>query len=81
MAILIPQLNLFISLVGAFSGSYLALILPPVLEIITFWDEGISKVVIAKDIVIAAIGFVGFVTGTYTSILQIVSTFGETQFD
>ncbi|XP_006632103.3 proton-coupled amino acid transporter 1 [Lepisosteus oculatus] len=72
LAILIPELDLVISLVGSISSSFLALIFPPMLEIITFHREGLSYWVITKNVVISIIGFIGFVAGTYVSIQQIV---------
>ncbi|XP_066572719.1 proton-coupled amino acid transporter 1 isoform X2 [Amia ocellicauda] len=72
LAILIPELDLVISLVGSISSSFLALILPPLLDILTFHSEGLSPWLIGKNIVISIIGFVGFVAGTYISIEQII---------
>ncbi|KAI5607992.1 proton-coupled amino acid transporter 1, partial [Silurus asotus] len=72
LAILIPELDLVISLVGSISSSALALIFPPLLEIITFHTEGISPFVLSKNIVISLIGLVGFLTGTYISIVEII---------
>ncbi|XP_076877985.1 proton-coupled amino acid transporter 1 [Brachyhypopomus gauderio] len=73
LAILIPELDLVISLVGSISSSALALIFPPLLEIITFHTEGISGWVVLKNLLISLFGLVGFVAGTYVSIVEIIS--------
>lgn len=75
-AIAIPNLGAVISLVGAFSSSALALIFPPLIEIITFSTDkqGISKWMLWKDIFIIIFGFIGFAVGTYCSFLNILNT-------
>ncbi|KAG8230404.1 hypothetical protein J437_LFUL010205 [Ladona fulva] len=75
LAAAIPNLGAVISLVGAVSSSTLALIFPPVIEIITFWEKGLGKYnwILWKDIFIMIFGVLGFGFGTYASIMNIVS--------
>lgn len=74
VAILVPHLGKIISLVGATSSSTLALIFPPFIEIITFYPNGLGKYkwVISKDLAIIVFGVLGFMFGSYASILALM---------
>ncbi|XP_061473405.1 proton-coupled amino acid transporter 1-like isoform X2 [Rhineura floridana] len=72
LAILIPRLDIVIALVGSVSSSALALIIPPLLEISTYYSQGMHPLTIAKDILISFIGFTGFVVGTYESLFELI---------
>lgn len=89
-----PRLDLFISLVGALSSSCLALIFPPLIDLATGWsdskeeeqeeEEERSKYRwfwYAKNFAICIFGIVGFVTGTYASLKDIVNYFIHPQED
>ncbi|XP_004453517.1 proton-coupled amino acid transporter 2 [Dasypus novemcinctus] len=71
LAILIPRLDLVLSLVGSVSSSALALIIPPLLEITTYYSEGLSPLTVAKDALISILGFAGFVVGTYQALHEL----------
>uniref|UniRef100_A0A224XBM7 Putative amino acid transporter n=1 Tax=Panstrongylus lignarius TaxID=156445 RepID=A0A224XBM7_9HEMI len=73
LAVAIPNLSAVISLVGALSSSAIALIFPPMIEAVTFWDRGLSTGTLIKDIAIAIFGFTGFIFGTYVSIYEIIN--------
>lgn len=74
LAELIPYLNLFISLIGAMSSTALALLFPPILELVimerTPWR-------VTKNAFILFVGGLGCITGTYESIRSIVNAFNE----
>nr|XP_046169708.1 proton-coupled amino acid transporter 4-like [Oncorhynchus gorbuscha] len=67
--VLIPRLDLVISLVGAVSSS--PLVAPPPVELITFSDQLLKPTMLVKDLVIAVA--VGFLAGTYVTLAEIVS--------
>ena len=75
LAIGIPQLDNFISLVGSISCSALAIIFPVAIHIITLTTEGdgrVPTVTFFKDAAIMLIGLLMFLFGTYTSVARIV---------
>lgn len=79
--ITIPKLELMISLIGAFASSVLALILPPVLELVHLWDHraqipGFWFRVFPKHVVIIAVGLGAFLGGTMATLLQLIDAFG-----
>lgn len=77
LAAAVPKLELFISLVGALSSSGLALIFPPLIDICVRWEEeqGFWRWtwIWSKNFAILILGLVGFATGTYASLENIVT--------
>ncbi|CAH1647834.1 unnamed protein product [Spodoptera littoralis] len=75
-AIAIPNLGPFISLVGAVCLSFLGLIFPAVIETVAFWDRpnGLGRFnwVLWKNMFLVCFGILGFLTGAYVSILDII---------
>lgn len=53
-----------------------ALIFPPILEYLTY-APNISKLTLAKEIVILIFGAIAFATGTYAAVLAIVQEFSD----
>jgi len=83
MAAAVPKLDLFISLVGALSSSCLALIFPPLIDLASGWNDkedtdradNSRRLWMLKNMCICTFGVIGFVTGTYASLRDIVSYF------
>ncbi|XP_022235220.1 proton-coupled amino acid transporter 1-like [Limulus polyphemus] len=79
LAVAIPRLDLFISLVGAMASSSLALVFPCLLEVIVFWDDDMTSSqwirLFIKNTCIVTIGILGFATGTYASMNAIIDAF------
>lgn len=82
LAAAIPYLHLFISLVGAFSSTALALLIPPVLEFVMAWKKKeLTAWVITRDVFIFIVGVLGTITGTFESIWAIVHEISEVRGD
>ncbi|GAB0090005.1 proton-coupled amino acid transporter-like protein CG1139 [Sergentomyia squamirostris] len=76
IAAAIPNLGPFISLIGAVCLSTLGLIFPSVIEIVTYWENGMGRYNwrLWKNILLIIFGVVGFLTGTYVSIIEIIES-------
>lgn len=76
LAEVVPFLDLFISLIGALSSSALALIVPPIMDLVTFHESyGPLKWRLWKNGFIIVFGIVGFVIGTAYAMIDIVKSF------
>ncbi|XP_066147989.1 proton-coupled amino acid transporter-like protein CG1139 isoform X1 [Euwallacea fornicatus] len=78
LAILVPNLGGFISLVGAVCLSMLGLIFPATIDLVTFYEEpGLGKYNfrLYKNLFLIFFGLVGFLTGTYVSIREIIESY------
>lgn len=73
LAILVPKIDLFISLVGSIASSTLAIIIPPILDLVVFWPESNrSKPKLIKNILIILFGIYIFIAGTWVSMNDII---------
>lgn len=77
LAEVVPALNAFISLIGALCSSGLALIFPPVIELVSAWgsSESPNKFMLGKNCVILVVALFGLVTGTIESMEKLVEAF------
>lgn len=77
LAIAIPTIGPFMSLIGAICVSTLGFIFPATIEIITYYDRpgfGFLNWILCKDIFLIVFGILGFFFGTYASIVEIRET-------
>ncbi|XP_034109063.1 proton-coupled amino acid transporter-like protein CG1139 [Drosophila albomicans] len=73
-AIAIPDLSLFLSLVGSFCLSILGLIFPALLQICVQYEQGYGpfRIRLVINMLLLIFGFFGGIIGTYVSIVDIV---------
>lgn len=79
IAELVPHLNIFISLIGAFCSSALALLVPAIIQVVLAYGttDGPSYYVLAKNSFITLLGVLGFLTGTYESLAALIKVFNS----
>ncbi|KAH8379992.1 hypothetical protein KR009_008422, partial [Drosophila setifemur] len=76
-AIAIPDLSVFLSLVGSFCLSILGLIFPALLQICVQYSQGYGpyRIKLIINILLLCFGVFGGVVGTYVSILDIIAVY------
>lgn len=75
VAIIVPNLGGFISLVGAVCLSMLGLIFPAIIDLVTFYEDpgfGRFNWRLWKNLFLVGFGLIGFITGTFVSIQEII---------
>ncbi|XP_017067394.1 proton-coupled amino acid transporter-like protein CG1139 isoform X2 [Drosophila eugracilis] len=77
VALVVPKLNLFISLIGALCSTCLAFVIPVMIDFVTRAQvpKGLGVWSYIKNILILTVAVLGIVTGTYQSIVEIVKEF------
>lgn len=76
IAELVPHLALFIALIGAVACTSLALLFPPIIDLLVSYAQNrltIKTWIIDGTMLVFA--FIGFVTGTYAALSDILATF------
>ncbi|VDN97877.1 unnamed protein product [Rodentolepis nana] len=76
IAMIVPHLDLMVSLLGAISSSVLAILAPPILEIVHYWSEReqipwFYVKIVAKNVLIISVGVFSAVFGTTATVLEI----------
>lgn len=79
LAVAVPTISPFISLIGALCFSVLGLVVPAFIEVITFWDHGLGpyRWRLWKNIVVGTFGMMALAFGSYTSIREIAKLYAD----
>lgn len=77
IAIAVPTIGPFISLIGAFCFSILGLLIPVFIETITFWEKGFGRCnwKIYKNVIVVATGILALIFGTKSALEDIVAMY------
>ncbi|XP_067633686.1 proton-coupled amino acid transporter-like protein CG1139 isoform X2 [Eurosta solidaginis] len=77
IAVALPNLTLILSLVGAFSLSFLGLIFPAMIDISIRYEEGYGpiKIYLILSIVVIVCALAGGITGSYVPIEQLIQLY------
>ncbi|XP_063240806.1 proton-coupled amino acid transporter-like protein pathetic isoform X2 [Bacillus rossius redtenbacheri] len=77
LAVVVPTIGPFMGLIGALCFSILGIIVPPVIEIVTFWEDGFGYAYyrIWKNALVMLFGVLALLSGSYMSILDIISVY------
>lgn len=80
VAVVVNNLEPFIGLVGAVFFSILGLLVPAVVETVTYWDYDLGKFrwKLWKNIVLCILAIVALISGSYTSLKMIIEGPKET---
>lgn len=80
LAVAIPNLDLFISLIGALCLSALGIAFPAAIQQCTWWKQTEGRAfytMTIKNIALVIFGILGLIVGTYVSLKAIVEHFGD----
>lgn len=77
LAVAVPTIGPFIGLIGAFCFSLLGLIIPIMIEIVTYWDVGFGTCnwVLFKNFIVFIFGVLALIFGSWTSIEEIIAEY------
>ncbi|XP_058816422.1 proton-coupled amino acid transporter-like protein pathetic [Topomyia yanbarensis] len=80
IAVALPNIGPFVTLIGAVCLSTLGLMFPAIIELVTYYDVpgyGCCYWVLWKNIALILFGVIGFLTGTYVSIVEFTENLEE----
>lgn len=79
LAVAVPTIGPFMSVIGAFCFSILGLIAPAFVEVITYWDIGFGRgyYLIWKNVLVLLFGMLALIFGTKDAVVNIVSEYNK----
>ncbi|XP_049294949.1 proton-coupled amino acid transporter-like protein pathetic isoform X1 [Anopheles funestus] len=77
LAVAVPTIGPFIGLIGAFCFSILGLLIPIVIEMVTYWEEGFGpgNWIVWKNVIVFVFGIIALVFGSKSSIQDILALY------
>ncbi|XP_058457175.1 proton-coupled amino acid transporter-like protein pathetic isoform X1 [Malaya genurostris] len=77
LAVAVPTIGPFIGLIGAFCFSILGLLIPILIEMVTYWDQGFGQFnwIIWKNVLVFFFGIVALIFGSKSSIEDIIKLY------
>ncbi|XP_017887753.1 proton-coupled amino acid transporter-like protein pathetic [Ceratina calcarata] len=77
LAVIVPTIEPFIGLIGAFCFSILGLLIPVFIETVTYWEVGFGpgNWVALKNIIICVIGIMALIFGSRSAFIQIAALY------
>uniref|UniRef100_A0A8D9FA52 Proton-coupled amino acid transporter 4 n=1 Tax=Cacopsylla melanoneura TaxID=428564 RepID=A0A8D9FA52_9HEMI len=81
LAVAVPTIGPFLGLIGALCFSFLGLIIPVFIEVVTYWEGGFGAYNwrIFKNILVLIFGILALVFGTQTSITDIIKAYSPAE--
>ncbi|KAG5873023.1 Proton-coupled amino acid transporter-like protein pathetic [Gonioctena quinquepunctata] len=82
IAIAVPKIVPFVSLIGAFCFSLIGLVTPVVVETLTFWDKGFGKYnwKIFKNVIVIGTAIIAIIFGSKAAIDDIIKMYSADSF-
>lgn len=77
LAVAVPTIGPFIGLIGAFCFSILGLLIPILIEVVTYWEQGFGKYnwMIWKNVLVCFFGIIALVFGSKSAIQDIIKLY------
>lgn len=75
VAVIVPDIGPFVSLIGALCFSFLGILFPVIIEMVTYWEKISVVKLLLRNLFVLLFGLMALCFGTYTSMLEIISIY------